>query len=227
MEVLLTQVGNILMGIIDAAKKHSGETKERMSKIAKNMSDETKEKISEALQGNENALGYKHTDEAKQKLSEINKGKELSVEHKREISEALQGNTNSFGYKQTAEAILNRSLAQIKYDPDYSYCEIWKDKEYRKDIRKDYCENIDCKKDYKRLDNHHIYLDKKKCKPIDIMTMCASCHAILHKLLQRGKNKAANPKDYIIINRPDHVSYIYKKSHEIIRINKKELNNGK
>lgn len=77
------------------------------------------------------------------------------------------------------------------------------------------------KKDYKKLDNHHIYLDKKRCAPIDIMTLCVSCHRILHIKLQRGTTKAANPKDYIIINRLDHVSYIHKKSRTIIKIKRR------
>lgn len=56
------------------------------------------------------------------------------------------------------------------------------------------------------------------------MTMCVSCHATLHLLLLHRKNgkPTADPKDYIIINRPDHVSYIHKKTHKIIKIKRKQ-----
>lgn len=127
-----------------------------------------------------------------------------------------------FGKKHSEETKLNLSLSKIKYDPNYPYCEIWKDRKYKKDIRKDYCENIDCRSDYERLDNHHIDLNKKHCSPENIMTLCRNCHLILHHKL-RAKRYTTNPKHFIIINRPDHVSYVHKLIHKIIRINKRPL----
>lgn len=148
-----------------------------------------------------------------------NKGRKQSKEQRLNNSLAQIGNTNALGYKLTKEQRLKNCLAHIQYDPNYSYCDIWKDGEYKKDLRKDHCENKNCKRVSKRFVNHHIYLDKKRCAPNDIMTLCASCHAWLHAQLQNGKQKA-NPKDFIIINRPDHVTYINKKTRKKVLINK-------
>mgnify|MGYP001448989491 CR=1 FL=1 len=54
-------------------RKHSAETKEYLSKIKKGKklpppSDETKRKISESLVGNQRTLGYKHSEESKEKM---------------------------------------------------------------------------------------------------------------------------------------------------------------
>ena len=63
-------------------------------------SDETRRK----MKGNKNALGYRHTDEAKNKIAEAmkgeknpNYGKRYSEEHKKKLSEAHKGNTNTKG----------------------------------------------------------------------------------------------------------------------------------
>jgi hypothetical protein len=61
-------------------------------------SEETKKKISEALKGNKNSLGYKHTEEQNKKQSERQKGKPNGLlgykempEHKKHISESKMG----------------------------------------------------------------------------------------------------------------------------------------
>jgi len=148
-------------------------------------------------------------------------------EWKKKCSIRMMGNTNgkaNKGKKQSEEHILKRALAQIKPNPNYQYgCE-WQDPEYIKDLRKNYCENKDCKDNYKYLVNHHIYLDKKRCAPDDVITLCNPCHAWLHQML--AWHQKANLKDFIIINRPDHVSYIRKSNKQIIRINKVNNKNG-
>lgn len=50
-------------------------------------SDETRRK----MKGNKNALGYKHSEEAKKKMSEARKGKTKSEEHKKKLSESHKG----------------------------------------------------------------------------------------------------------------------------------------
>jgi len=160
---------------------------------------------------------HKHTEESKEKMR-----KPRSEEAKKNMSLARIGNTSGRGLR-SKEAKLNISIGHIKPHPEDEYCDTWRDREYKKDIRKDYCENANCKGHYKRLSNHHIWLDKKRCAPKDIMTLCNSCHIILHRMLESELHISANPKDFIIINRPDHVSYINKSTRKIIRIEKIKL----
>ena len=66
-------------------------------------SQSTKNKISVALRGNtngvgnKNALGYKHTPEALERISKANKGKVLSSNHRQKISHARKNNKNFNG----------------------------------------------------------------------------------------------------------------------------------
>ena len=51
-----------------------------------------------------NSLGYRHTDEAKDKMKSWHKGKKLSKEHRRKMSENTKGENNPFyGKKHTEE----------------------------------------------------------------------------------------------------------------------------
>lgn len=162
---------------------------------------------------------------ARKRLSLANKGKKHSEETKLKMSLAQIGNKKgegNRGRKVSEETKLKMSLAKIKYNPNYEYCDIWKDKEYKDGLRKDYCENTNCKGNYRKLNNHHIYLDKKQCAPNDIITLCASCHLSLHnRLRRRYRNKIPNSEDYMVIDRSDHVSYIHKKSKRVIRTDKR------
>lgn len=49
------------------------------------------------------SLGYKHTDETRQKLSAANKGKVVSLETRAKLSAASKGKRNRLGTKQTQE----------------------------------------------------------------------------------------------------------------------------
>lgn len=187
--------------------------------VGKKLSEETKRKISLSNMGKTPMLGKKHSEKTKKKITFA--AKNISKETREKMSKSGKGRQFSKEHKRKL------SLALIKYNPNYPYCDIWKDKEYIKDLRKDYCENVNCKRNYKRLHNHHIYLDKKRCAPNEIMTLCAGCHTFLHnKLSKRNKNllPTAMPQDYIIINRPDHISYIHKASREIIKIKRRVQN---
>ena len=61
------------------------------------------------------------------------------------------------------------------------YCQIWKDKEYKKDIRQrdgHICLNPYCSsRSPKDLTIHHIDYDKKNCHPKNLITVCRSCNA--------------------------------------------------
>lgn len=139
---------------------------------------------------------------------------------RRKISLSSMGNKNgkgNKGFKHSEESKLKMSLTQLaKPHPEDEYCNEWRDKEYKKDLRKDYCENVDCKGNYKLLINHHIDLNKKNCHPSNIMTLCVSCSSTLHCKLQIGKRRIVNYKDYLTIIRKDHITYVYKKTRKII-----------
>jgi len=191
---LITNPGNKYINGHNTASRNIGNIYGK-GNIGKIHVEKVRKNMSLGQMGNTNALGFKHTKETKKKMSLV----------KQNISKKTK---------------LKMALGKIKFNPNYEYgCE-WYDKEYKDDIRKDYCENKDCKKISKRLVNHHIYLDKKRCAPNEVMTLCNSCHMWLHRALQNGKTQKVNPKDFIIINRIDHVSYINKITRKIIRIEK-------
>ena len=67
-------------------------------------------------------------------------------------------------------------------DNDKEYCELWRDQEYKTDIRErdgDRCMNPDCwgKCNGNTLHIHHIDYDKKNCSPSNLITLCGSCNA--------------------------------------------------
>lgn len=65
----------------------------------------------------------------------------------------------------------------ISFEP---YCAVWKDKEYKGDIRnrdENRCLNPYCdSKNPSDLTIHHIDYDKKNCKPSNLITVCRSCN---------------------------------------------------
>ncbi len=66
----------------------------------------------------------------------------------------------------------------ISFEP---YCEAWKDKEYKQDIRNrdgNKCLNPACTKKYSGLTIHHIDYNKKNCSPSNLITVCRSCNGI-------------------------------------------------
>ena len=154
-------------------------------------------------------------------------GKHPTKETKRKLSLAKIGNTNgggNKGKKRSKETVLKVSLSNLKCNPDYKYCDEWKDRQYRKDLRKNYCECADCKGNYKKLEDHHINLNKKDCRPFNIMTLCPRCHTTLHRELELGIKKAINHKDYLTIIRQNRITYFHKKTR--MKIILKRVENG-
>jgi len=108
--------------------RHSDEAREKMSVAKKGIypSEETCAKNSEAHRGNTNLLGYKHTEEARAKMSGENNhnfGKQMSEETRHKLSEAFTGELNPmfgkygelnpmFGTHRSAETRAKISIAQ-------------------------------------------------------------------------------------------------------------------
>lgn len=65
------------------------------------------------------------------------------------------------------------------------YCEVWKDKEYKRDIRErdgNICLNPYCySKNPNDLTIHHIDYNKKNCHPSNLITVCRSCNSAANK----------------------------------------------
>lgn len=235
------KMGNrFILGHARCGKKTSNKTKKKLSIAALNMSDETKRKIGLAARSISDETrkkmslthtGMKHTDEAKKKMSIINKGKKLSEEHKRKISLTKQNMSNETK-KKISEAGIGRivsdetklkiSIGMMKCRTD-GYCDAWSDNDYKNECRKSYCENCGRKKvDGYLLVLHHINLDKKDCRPINLMTLCRSCHLFFHqKLCNINKRKTIYQETFIILTGKDRVKYIHKETKKEITIIRK------
>ena len=112
-----------------------------------------------------------------------------------------------------------------KYFDNDIYCDAWSDKEFKTDCRKDYCKNKFCKnKSPKQIDLHHINLNKKDCHILNLITLCASCHAQLHHQLMKISRKGyyhfkeCNKSEFIIIIRKDRIVYICKRTKKKVKI---------
>ncbi len=70
----------------------------------------------------------------------------------------------------------------VSFEP---YCEVWKDKEYKKSIKQrddNKCLNTYCNsKDPTDLTIHHIDYNKKNCGPNNLITICRSCNSKANK----------------------------------------------
>jgi group I intron endonuclease len=74
-------------------------------------------------------LGYRHTDETKQKMSRAHMGKTLSNEHKTKISNALRGKLHSGQFKPGDAAFTGRKHSEeSKYKMSESRKEYWRKK---------------------------------------------------------------------------------------------------
>lgn len=154
-------------------KKRSIETREKMSKVAKEKgfgkwakgkhhSEETKEKIGSKSKGNTHWLGKNHREETKLKMSLSAKGRIFTDEHKRKLSEAQKKRTGS------KNANWKGGLSFQPYTVDWT-------ETLKRSIRER--DNYICKvcNQYGK-DIHHIDYDKKNCDPRNLATLCKICH---------------------------------------------------
>lgn len=92
-------------------------------RLNRKLSEETKIKISNSLKGHNNNLGYRHTAEARAKMSMVQKGHGCSEEQRKKLSLAWKNRVVSSetgkkisaklkGRKHTPEALINMSKAQ-------------------------------------------------------------------------------------------------------------------
>ena len=170
-------------------KKHSKETREKMSKsrIGKHPTEETRKKKSESMKGENNPNYGKHwSEEIRKKMSEaqmgIGKGKILSEEHKRKISESHKG------FKHTKESIKKMSeskkgkrmgkessnwrggISKLPYA--FNFNEKLKKRIKKRDSYKcQICETLD------DLSIHHVNYDKMNSDWNNLVTLCNSCHS--------------------------------------------------
>ena len=151
----------------------------------KKHSEESKEKMSDSLKGNKYNLGNKHSEETKRKMSEAKKGlkcywfdKKFSEESKHKMSESKKGKKHP------------NWQGGISFEP---YCSRF-NKELKEKIRNEYnrkcflCgkneeDNITKTNKFRKLSVHHVDMDKEQgCngKQWKLIPLCLSCHTELH-----------------------------------------------
>ena len=145
-------------------------------------SEETKRKISEATSGEKHHMFGKHlSEEHKKNLSESGKGKHNhtgEVRNKMSKNHADVSGTKNPNY---GKGLVGEDNPNWKGGISFAlYCPIWKDKEYKKDIKvrdNHQCRNPNCVGNSDRLVIHHIDYNKKNCHPSNLITLCVSCNA--------------------------------------------------
>lgn len=145
----------------------------------KKMSDEQREKLRQAKLKNpvKYYLGKKRSKETREKISKSLKGRFTGEDHP------------MYGINHTDEVKVKMSMCKIgdnhwnwkggiSNDP---YCEVWKDKEYKSDIKKrdeNRCQNPFCRKIKSTygINLHHIDYNKQNCRPENLIAICHSCN---------------------------------------------------
>lgn len=150
----INKIGNFCSNNCFHKNGRSKEHRKNISKVKK-----------EAYVGKNNPnYGNKWSEEQKKKMSFKKKGQRKGIKRPRHSLRMLgQGNPNWQGGITLEE-----------------YCEVWKDKEYKKSIiERDgkECLNPLCYKNSHKLCAHHIDYDKKNCSPSNLITTCFSCNA--------------------------------------------------
>lgn len=162
--------------------------------IGRKCSEETKRKRSESLKGRI------FSEEHRQKLAKAQTGKIYSKESREKMSKSHLGQSAwNKGIPQLEEIKQKISIAKTKFRiVNNGYCDQWFDFEYRKDCRKNYCEECGIKEEiktgrdgriYTNLHLHHKDFNKKNCHPNNLPTVCNSCHQKIHwrKRKENGK----------------------------------------
>ena len=117
-------------------------------------------------------------------------GKPRSEETKKKISKSQSGDNHPFYGKsrpEHSEAMSGENHPNWKGGLSFEpYCEIWSDKEYKRDIKNrdnNTCQNcgvpemLSLKVFSEKLSIHHINYIKKDCSPENLITLCRSCNS--------------------------------------------------
>jgi len=131
-------------------------------------SEETKKKISKTMKGKMPKFvpthkGYKHLEETKEKLRQINLGKKHTKETKEKMSKSRSKEKCHFW------------KGGISFEP---YSLDWT-KTLKRSIRerdKYTCRLCGKQQSDRAFDVHHIDYNKQNCNPINLITLCHRCH---------------------------------------------------
>ncbi len=140
-----------------------GQTKPTIDEIYKSFEAEGYTLLSTDYVNNHSKLDYICPEGHKHHISWI---KWQQGRRCRECSYILRSGENSSNWK-----------GGISFEP---YCEVWKDQEYKSDIKVrdgNRCLNPYCYGNDSVLSIHHIDYDKKNCHPKNLITVCRSCNA--------------------------------------------------
>lgn len=151
--------------------------------LGRKVSKETCKKLSNRLKGR------KATDEARKNMSIAQTGrKPVSDETRRKLSIANSGKKRSkVSCRNISLGLMGKYVGPlasnwrggVSKDP---YCDIWKDREYKKDLRArdgHKCQNPECwgNCNHLPLHIHHINYNKEDCNPWNLITVCMGCNS--------------------------------------------------
>jgi len=163
-------------------------------------SPEHRAKLSAAMKGVQNFLGKKHSSQTRAKMSVAQKGKIFAPEHRARLSAAgkgkkpsLEARANHLAAMRSLKVRTKLAVAQKRRFANPRNHPLWRggisrepygwewNAELREEVRRrdgyrcQVCgvSQAECEK---KLPVHHIDYDKKNSDPVNLVTLCVSCH---------------------------------------------------